>query len=65
MIPISLYVTIELVRVGQVFFMMWDRRMHYRDEHAYVEAHAGQELELVERGAGLHPVRVLATRRAR
>ena len=33
MIPISLYVTIELVRVGQVFFMMWDRRMHYKDEH--------------------------------
>ena len=33
MIPISLYVTIELVRVGQVFFMMWDKRMHYKDEH--------------------------------
>ena len=33
MIPISLYVTIELVRVGQVFFMMWDTRMHHRDEH--------------------------------
>ena len=33
MIPISLYVTIELVRVGQVFFMMWDTRMHYKDDH--------------------------------
>ena len=33
MIPISLYVTIELVRVGQVFFMTWDRRTHHQDEH--------------------------------
>ena len=31
MIPMSLYVTLELVRVGQAFFMQWDAHMVYQD----------------------------------
>ena len=38
MIPMSLYVTIELVKVGQAKFMEWDARMSWADPDAAAAA---------------------------
>lgn len=29
LVPISLYVSVEIIRLGQSFFINWDRQMYY------------------------------------
>ncbi len=40
MIPISLYVTIELVKLGQVFFIQEDKHLYYEPSDKRIECRA-------------------------
>ncbi|NWH66211.1 AT8B1 ATPase, partial [Geococcyx californianus] len=38
MVPISLYVSVEVIRLGQSYFINWDLQMYYRDKDTAAKA---------------------------
>ena len=38
LVPISLYVSVEIIRLGQSFFINWDRAMYYKPKNQAAEA---------------------------
>ena len=64
LVPISLYVSVEIIRLGQSFLINWDRQMYYEKKDTAAQARTttlNEELGQVQLGFG--PGKIWAVKR--